>query len=390
MNRPSSDSWFLSPRDRWAVLLIFAAIVMLRAIREVGNHKMTTWIFDYEYGFIRRGFAGELISLIFGVGGPALLTSLSLLVLVLLVWALSYTFVLPWTAGDGRIGAWLFALVAVTHSGTLQHFAYDLGRLDEIGILLMLACLVIINEAKPTERLIGVSILCVVGLLIHEAYFILFVPLVLAAWVHSQRRVTGSFVVLSAILIVGLTVIMAAGSLTDPPFDQYVAQLQQKHGFPISRWASSMVYRDTRQNITQTMTWIFKREILVQHILLVTTLIPTIILQARVCAKYLARNQANRWVNILLITSALMPLAMYVVALDVFRWVSVALTNLFIVMAYLVIRDGSDSFADVVERSPVVILSIIAVSLVFGPIGIDDRAYPLFDGFWFLPNAIWP
>jgi hypothetical protein len=168
MNRLSSDSWFLDQRDRWVVLLIIAGLVVVRSLREVGNHKMTTWILDYEYGFIRRGFAGEIISRTFGTGTPMLLTSLSLMVMGILVCALLYTFMLPARADDTRTGAWLFALVAVTHSSTLQHFAYDLGRFDQIGILLMLACLALIDQTKAAVRLIGVSGLCLIGLLIHE------------------------------------------------------------------------------------------------------------------------------------------------------------------------------------------------------------------------------
>ena len=73
-------------------------------------------------------------------------------------------------------------------------------------------------------------------------------------------------------------------------------------------------------------------------------------------------------------------------ATDYFRWWSIAITNLFIVFAYLVVRENDTSrLADAVESSQMVVACILGISLVFGPIGVMINSYPLIN-LWFLPS----
>ncbi len=88
-----------------------------------------------------------------------------------------------------------------------------------------------------------------------------------------------------------------------------------------------------------------------------------------------------------MLAAALAPLSLYLLATDYYRWWSVAITNLFIVFAYLAVRGHDEtSLADAVERSPVIVACILGVSLVFGPLG--GGGYPLID-LWFLPCWNW-
>jgi hypothetical protein len=95
--------------------------------------------------------------------------------------------------------------------------------------------------------------------------------------------------------------------------------------------------------------------------------------------------------RIVLIATALSPLVMYSLALDYFRWWSAAITNLFIVVAYLAAREDTmrRRLADTIENMPVISVCIIGVSLVFGPVGVNV-AYPLFEGIWSIQQIVFP
>ncbi len=60
-----------------------------------------------------------------------------------------------------------------------MNFGYDLGRYDQIGVLLLLFSI----HALRARRLVFAGLLSGLGMLIHEAYSLLFFPVVLAvAW----------------------------------------------------------------------------------------------------------------------------------------------------------------------------------------------------------------
>ena len=57
--------------ERWTRLALVAwamAVTMARAVRYPNDFAEAHWLLDYRFGFIRRGFAGTLLSLASSTG----------------------------------------------------------------------------------------------------------------------------------------------------------------------------------------------------------------------------------------------------------------------------------------------------------------------------------
>ena len=387
------SSFSIKPYHAFAILLVFLGLSTVRSIKEPSNWIYTHWAFTYEHGFIKRGLVGELISLLIGPVTPSIVNTISLAVLLLLAAALTCLFIMPAIRAPERVGVWLFGVIAVTHSATMPRFAYELGRFDEMGLLILLVCLLLFVRASPAIRLAVIPPLCLLGLVIHEAFFLMFLPLIAAIWFYEEQNglIWPKLVVLAA-MVASTWVIGRFGLLSNPPLDKYVALLQQRHAFPISKWSVGVLYRDLGENIALSVSYLRENlhDMIRGHFILVATLIPTFLLLRSLGLTMVSLRQGGRC-RFLLIAAALAPLIMYPLAFDYFRWWSAAITNLLMVFAYLAIREDTmrRRLADTIENMPVVSVCIIGVSLVFGPMG-ENSAYPLFKGIWSIQQTIFP
>jgi hypothetical protein len=168
-----------------AALFLVVGLAALRSERRVGPFHLTHWTFTYEHGFIKRGLVGEIVGRIVGPPSTALLAGLSFAFTVVVAALLFRLFLEP-ARREARFGTWLFALIAGTHSGTISNLVLDAGRFDQIGLLILLGCLAVIRRGTPTMRWVLVPAACVVGLLVHEAFLFLSLPLILATWHYED------------------------------------------------------------------------------------------------------------------------------------------------------------------------------------------------------------
>lgn len=369
-----------SQLSKWrvpAALFLVVGLAALRSARRVGPFHLTHWTFTYEHGFIKRALVGDVVGRIVGPPSTALLTGLSFALTIVLAAMLLRLFLEP-ARREARFGAWLFALVAGTHSGTISNLVYDVGRFDQIGLLILLGCLAVLRRGTPTMRWVLVPATCVIGLLVHEAFLFMSLPLILAIWHYEDAgsRVRMKLVVM--VCMIGLAWIIGnAGRMTALPIEEYVAQLEARHAFPISANSARVLYVDSRQNLDETMSSLLDRRQLGYHAILLLTMLPTLVLFGRIAREFGGGDRAARRRQIMII-SALAPLALYAFGIDIFRWWAVAVTNLFITFAYLAVRENAARrLAVVVERMPVISAGIVVTSMAAGPLGIL-RPYPLF------------
>jgi hypothetical protein len=389
------SSFSIKPYHAFAIILVFLGLSTVRSIKEPSNWIDTHWAFTYEHGFIKRGLVGEFISLLIGPVTTSIVNTISLAVLLLLAAALTCLFIMPAIRAPERVGVWLFGVIAVTHSATMPRFAYDLGRFDQMGLLILLVCLLLLVRASPAVRLAVIPPLCLLGLVIHEAFFLMFLPLIAAIWFYEEQSglIWPKLMVLAA-MVASTWVIGRFGLLSNPPLDEYVALLQQRHAFPISKWSVGVLYSDLAKNIALSVSYLREHlhKVILEHLILGATLIPTFLLLRSLGLTMVTGDlrQGGRC-SFLLIAAALAPLIMYPLALDYFRWWSAAITNLLMVFAYLAAREDTmrRRLADTIENMPVVSVCIIGVSLVFGPMG-ENGAYPLFEGIWSIQQTIFP
>jgi len=295
--------------------------------------------------------------------------------MALLAGALVFMFIAPALRQPDRLGAWLFGLVAITHSATIPRLVWDLGRYDHFLLLILLACLAVLYRASPVWRLLVIPPLCVIGLLIHEGFFFMFLPLIFAVWFYEEGGKL-FWPKLSVVICIALLLlfIQTFGTISNP----------QLYAFASKDYTN--VYYGVGYNIQNEFYFIRKSAhlLLVNHIVLALTLVPTFLL-FRHLAEASPGIKRHRWERRILITAALTPLSLYLIAQDHFRWWGLGITNLFIVFAYLALREhAAQDLADRVERMWVTAVCVAGVSLIFGPLGDWISSYPAFHGLWFI------
>jgi cell division protein FtsW (lipid II flippase) len=71
--------------------------------------------------------------------------------------------------------------------GGLPLIAWDLGRFDVIGLLLMMVALAVVPRWRPAASLVLIAVLGGVGVAVHEAVLVAQLPLMLTAWWATAR-----------------------------------------------------------------------------------------------------------------------------------------------------------------------------------------------------------
>ncbi len=266
-----------APRDALTILLTVGGLAALRCVKPVGTFRMTHWAFTYEHGFIKRGLVGEIVSCVFGPVTPTIITFLSSGAMLLLASVLVYLFISPALKSE-RVGAWLFAIVAVTHSATIPHFVFDLGRFDQINLLILLGCLFILSRPSPVLRLTVLPPLCLIGLLIHEAFFFMFLPLIFAVWIYEERV---EWIWPKSLVLVGLVAstwaISTYGSVANFTLEDYTALLQDRHSFKIVEASVEVLFRGLKDTVAFNLRELkyYSGAHITRHVVLVLALLPT-------------------------------------------------------------------------------------------------------------------
>jgi hypothetical protein len=167
------EAWTRLGLVGWAMV-----ITMARAVRPPNDFAEAHWLLDYRFGFIRRGFAGSLLSLASSAGLPgpserviAALAFLGLgLLLLVLLWAAARA---VWSDADPGV---TFAAAAVFASSPfIVMAAHFMGYLDHLLVVAAFAAAWLARDG----RLWTAAAIAAVGVLLHESFVLVGLPLVL-------------------------------------------------------------------------------------------------------------------------------------------------------------------------------------------------------------------
>ncbi|MGH7383954.1 MAG: hypothetical protein ACREKG_02160, partial [Candidatus Rokuibacteriota bacterium] len=192
----------------------------------VSDWNVTHWLFTYDLEFTRRALVGTLV---WGMVEPdpdlarrlgvGLLIGCSAALILFAAWSLR-----------GRPAAFRagFAVLTVACPATLTQFGYDCGRLDQLNLILFLAALVLIVRG-PVAAPLGVALLTAIALLVHEAFLIIHVPVLVGMMIHrSGGRVNRGLVLVGAVALIVTALVTRFGSLDAVDHETYRSQLVER------------------------------------------------------------------------------------------------------------------------------------------------------------------
>jgi hypothetical protein len=171
-------------RGWWRGAALLAGVVScLKGLRRPNLWAATQAMVNYDHGFVKRGLFGATVGGWLHLEHYARFTVVSEVLLVLLLGLLAWLTVRSGAferLGDGEPVAIFFASYAITY---LTHLV---GYLD-IPLAILTVGLIAIRRMEV--RLAAAVPVCVAGVLIHEMFVVVFLPVILFSfWVDGVRR----------------------------------------------------------------------------------------------------------------------------------------------------------------------------------------------------------
>lgn len=159
----------------WAMV-----VTMARAVRGPNDFAEAHWLIDYRFGFVKRGLAGSVYSLLAGTGlvpqSAAAIAVLSFVVLAALAVAL---LVLARRVRDSKADPALsFAAASVfATSPFVVMAAHFTGYLDHLIVIVAIVAAWLAARGRSWPA----AVLAAVGVLLHESFLLVGLPLVVVA-----------------------------------------------------------------------------------------------------------------------------------------------------------------------------------------------------------------
>ena len=345
----------------WTLLPVILVAMVAGLSGGSSDFNFALWSIDYSQGFVRRGLAGEVVGGLFEVPlSKETMEAIFLFCFLLFVFASLLFFI--------SFGSFPpFTLFVILSSGFyFQQYAYDLGKLDVIILMMVMIGLKIINPDRMKTTLVLIFFITTVALLIHEVSALLLVPIFLAGiWVQPLERVI-RFKLVSAYFLYSIlmfTVVYIAGSSTVEASVRYQSSSTLMPFLTADNDVFNIAGRSFYDNFSWAMGRLMEEKTGSRVLLNLVACFPFLIILGSMIRELMKLKVSVVEVVVLVSGSVLF---LYFLGVDFYRWNAVLMSLLFILLAYV---------GGVVKITYSVPLWLVWIALVFshwsGPLGIS-------------------
>jgi hypothetical protein len=362
----------------YVVSAVVGALALLKGIRLPNRWSATQAQLDYSQGFVKRGFFGAAIAGPMGLGHYArfavvsyvLLAALAVLVIVLAV-------------KSGLVkrlgGAEMLAVFCGCYG--VSTIANAVGYMDvPLGILAV--CVLFVRNAWA--RFVVGLVLTAVGLLVHELFLFVFVPVVVLSFVvqgmKEKRR---------GVVVAGLVLALAAGvvgwklaherPMTGAQAATMGQHIAQRVDFePRQDFYTVLVLSSAdNQRIMNTYFHIF--DWYVKQAASVVVFGPSLVLLLAAMVKVLRGAAVEAWLMGVAVVCALSPLAMHLFAWDVGRFNGLACLTAFLALIVAVKFTDGPALVSTVRQQRMV-AGVLLLSMASGGLLMwrEDKVFPAY------------
>lgn len=353
-----------------------ALISILKGIHPPDAWALTQYQTDYRFGFVKRGFFGAIMGKMIGeFWHQRVVLNFVSYVLSALLLTLTAAVLRPlWRNGDG--GRWLMGLAASSYAVT--YLASMVGYLDIIMLIIALCGLLMPNQPW---RLPAVFALGGIGILVHEAYVVAFLPLTLLP-IFLQMVIVGDKrlmvqIALGLLLMAAMTVIIAAApSLSEHDVEKLRLMIISDVDYTVDQEYFMVLCRSAADNLRFTLdVWRNPSRWLVA-MLSFASFLPAAILMLWAAVNALPADLSlfqRRFLVGYVICCGLSPLMLNVAGTDIHRWNSLAVVTSTMALASVVrLRLPGDQIIRLGSQGVPLVVLLIATNMASG--------HGLFDG----------
>jgi hypothetical protein len=322
--------------ERWAGRLLTALPVLASLLWLGGTfHRAygpTHYFLNYQHGFLKRALLGELLLPLHFISLRTVLAiELAIFAAVIAVTYVVFRRTLCGTLEERALAAFLLAAPAL-----LPHFAYLSGDLDSVLYICTVLAIGAFLTTPAAAAAICTIALSIVGMLIHEAFALLFYPVLLAIMLdQSRRHRLRSGVAIAQLALIGIVflAILHFGKWS-VPHPEYLAAAQQRTNMPLEGTVF-LVLSNTLQQQLHFVAALYTKQLIAGVLLSCLVSLPYFamlvwLLQSALAVLGYAKKA--RWSLLLLLCA---PLLLLPLGHDVMRWVSAICVNLSLFLLYL-------------------------------------------------------
>ena len=335
----SNNIYFLTGLFVLFNLFLFAPhIISMRLPADdlVANWQTLQYFCSYRLEFMKRGLIGTL----FDIANiqPTLRTIWILSFLVSnIVFFLIYSYLRMAFKSLKSPFVWifLFLFLFTISPATAWNFAYDEGRSDVINLLIeLIAVSIIVLNDKKFYLLI--PLLLILGVLQHEAFIFMNAPLIMALlfdrFIH--KKISTHILINSCVAIFGVSIVIALyGSISHINLES-LYMLIYHEPLPIEM-PTINIFMVITSSLSTNILWTLEKYLtfdMWKNFMTVIPLFASYLYLYMKPVKFLSLSIEKRIIFI----SPLLTFPMFVLGVDIYRWFSIILINMFIVIVYFI------------------------------------------------------
>lgn len=349
-----------------SLLVLLAIIVFFRAgmlnfTLTIDDYLYTSWLFNYDYGFMRRALPGELISLFNIDHSYRSIRGIAFVILLILFYLFSYLVIESLNhlkINDNRavyIASFLFLPFLTTQ------WIVELGRFDQIIQIMQLVCLIcIVKTNKYFLSFFLIALTIVLSALIHEASLIIFIPtIILIFYLKFSNN-------LATLLLVSFLLFALGFMILFGKIDAHHAGLIIEKYKDLEKFNYYAVRTTILSNVDNIIVSYYS---LINNKTYISIFFSILYLYPVICFFKKVFSGVSYFYVVIF---ALTPIGLSIIAFDYFRWISLAFFNISILCFYLIISgksNNSEISKYLIERKRKVLLYGL-ISLLVGALGV--------------------
>ena len=315
---------------------------------------------------MKRGLLGTFFD-IFNIEPTLITLWIMSLVSANIVFFLIYNYTKRLLSSAPNYSLVLFILFFTISPATAWNFGFYAGRADIFNLVIELVIIYILIRNNKF-MLYFIPLFIVMGILLHEAFIFMNAPVIIALLIirFTERKLPFSVVIISAGLIIIVTLLLILYGKIDPINFEILYSTIYKQPVPSELPAIHpfmIVTSDLSDNILFTLKQYFTVNVWKYFI----PVLPLLFAYMYIYLKSLTFYSLSIEKKILFLSPFLV-FPMFVLGVDIYRWFSMMLINMYIVMLYLVYIN-TINFSFFKDKYVKVALYIIVAYSLLGPIG---------------------
>jgi hypothetical protein len=326
--------------------LLSWAPLFLGAINSYGpvafNYGFALYFLTYQHGFVKRGLLGEVLSPIHWLPRSRLL--LIEYLFLALAFALTYGVfrsLLFGTQAQRRLSAALLGAPAL-----LSHIGYLFAQPDVTLYILLLLCIWLFLRFQAVTAALGSAILCCTALLVHEAFCLMFYPLIAAILLRLAQRRRLPWVI-PAIHVLLVSAVFAAvmhwGQLHTSPHT-ILSEAQARTNIGVQRQVYDVMASNFREQEVLVRR-MYSRGVLWTLAATIAISAPYVFLLLRLLNRTMCRTGASNAQRALTMLMFASPLLLCALGHDTTRWIGAGCMDATLFLLFIYMTEPEESGA---------------------------------------------